>query len=94
MGFQNSSPERKPRSPRTPSFKYLTLQATADHYCVDESTIRKGVGVFGQLILVQPTPRRTLVLRSSVDKLDRALERAALAQAGVVSIEEGKRRRA
>lgn len=99
MDFQKSQPQpdtpaspRNPRRKRTPrvralSTKYMTLQQCADHYQVDESTIRKGLGVFNRLALV-PTGRRTLVLRSSVEKLDRELERDALARAGVVNIEE------
>lgn len=81
---------RRPRArrERQPSLKYMTLQQAADHFCVDESTIRKGLGVFHRLALV-PTGRRTLVLRSSVDRLDRDLERAALGgDQGVVSLEE------
>lgn len=87
--FQNEATEPdKPTSPRNPrrkrarrerqpSFKYMTLTQAADHFCVDESTIRKGLGLFKRLALV-PTGRRTLVLRSSVNRLDREFERMAL----------------
>jgi hypothetical protein len=89
---QTSKPQmpRKPRArrERKPSFRYMTLLEAADHFCVNESTIRKGIGIFSRLQLVSPTPRRTLVLRASVDKLDRDLERAALSQSGVMGFEE------
>lgn len=81
------SPRRKrQRRERKPSAKYLTLREAADHFCVDESTIRKGLSVFARLALV-PTGRRTLVLRSSVERLDRELERVALRADGVMEME-------
>jgi hypothetical protein len=85
---ETAKPRRK-RTPRLrqPSARYMTLQQAADHYCVDESTIRKGLGVFDQLALI-PTGRRTLVLRSSVERLDRELERKVLGSDQVVNIEE------
>lgn len=80
MSFQeteNRPRKRRARRERQPSTKYMTLRETGDHFCVDESTVRKGLGVFSRLLLVA-TGRRTLVLRSSVERLDRELERAAL----------------
>lgn len=82
---RNPRPKRQ-RRVRQPSAKYMTLQQSADHYQVDESTIRKGLSVFGRLRLV-PTGRRTLVLRSSVERLDRELERSALRADGVAELE-------
>ncbi|MGB7925552.1 MAG: hypothetical protein WCF57_20105 [Pyrinomonadaceae bacterium] len=81
--------QKRARRERKPSFKYMTLSECADHFCVDEKTVRTGVGIFARLQLVSPTPRRTLVLRSSVEKLDRDLERAALVT-DVASIERRK----
>lgn len=101
MNSQNSQPQpdtpaspRSPRRKRTPrvrelSAKYMTLRQAADHYCVDESTIRKGLGVFNRLALIS-TCRRTIILRSSVERLDRDLERTALGPE-VVSIDEHRK---
>jgi hypothetical protein len=91
---ETAKPKRtRARRLRQPSERYMTLQQTADHYCVDESTIRKGLGVFHQLALIS-TGRRTLVLRSSVEKLDREFERKVLGDDQVVNIEDRHRRRA
>lgn len=87
---ESTARPRKARE-RQPSARYMTLQQAADHYCVDESTIRKGLAIFSRLALI-PTGRRTLVLRSSVERLDRELERAALGDDQVVNIEEHRRR--
>jgi hypothetical protein len=83
-------PQHRKRTPRTRSLstKYMTLQQAADHYQVSESSIRKGLAVFSRLALI-PTGRRTLVLRSSVERLDRELERSALSD--VVDINEHRR---
>ncbi len=82
MEPQNQQAARKKRAPclRPPSPKYMALQECADYFRVNESTVRKGLGVFSRLTLIS-TGRRTLVLRSSVEKLDRALESAALVSA-------------
>jgi hypothetical protein len=87
---QTREPQRRKRTPRTRALspKYMTLQQAADHYQVSESSIRKGLAVFSRLALI-PTGRRTLVLRSSVERLDRELERSVLSD--VVDINEHRR---
>jgi hypothetical protein len=62
---------------RSESARWMSLQETADHYRVSEGSVRQGCGPFGQLLTVKVGKRR-LVLRSSVDALDRRLERAAV----------------
>jgi len=65
-----------------PSSKWMSLQQVADHYTVSEATIRQGLGVFAELATVKIGKRR-LVLRRSVDALDRRLERMAVSIAEV-----------
>ncbi len=59
------------------SDKYMTLRACSEHFCVDESTIRKGCGNFARLKMVKPTRGLILVLRSSIDELDKKLANEA-----------------
>lgn len=65
------------KKPRKPSAQWMSLQEVADHFCVSESTIRQGSGVWGELQRVR-AGRRVLILRKSVDALDKRLERAAV----------------
>lgn len=51
----------------------MTFQQVADHYGVDESTIRKKLGAFANLRHVPVASRRTLIPRIDVEKLDRDL---------------------
>ena len=57
----------------------MTLTEVADHYCVSPETVRRGSGVLGRLRQVQITDGRVLIPRADVDKLDRYLERIAIA---------------
>jgi len=74
-------PEKKRKTKRaltrSESTRWMSLQETADHYRVSEATIRLGLGVFAELYRVN-VGRRVLIMRSSVDALDRRLERAAV----------------
>jgi hypothetical protein len=62
---------------------YMTLKEVARHFRVDESTIRKGCGVFVLLRVtttdLEPgrTRGRKLVLRESVERVDTILEERA-----------------
>lgn len=67
-----TKPERKP------STKFMTLAQVAAHYCTSETSVRLGRSEFAQLGKCK-LGRRTLVLRSSVEELDRQLERQAKA---------------
>jgi hypothetical protein len=62
---------------RSESARWMSLQEAADFFRVSEATVRLGCGVFAELRTVKVGKRR-LVLRSSVDALDRRLERAAV----------------
>jgi len=79
-------PEKVDRSP------YLTLKETARHFRVDESTIRKGCGVFALLRLtttdLEPGRKRgrKLVMRESVERVDTILEERAAAAAGTLRL--------
>lgn len=55
---------------------YLSVAATAAHFGVSASSVYKGLGVFGDLRVVQINGRR-MVLRADVEALDRALEKQA-----------------
>lgn len=64
---------------------YMTLKEVARHFRVDESTIRKGCGIFALLRIVttdlEPGRKRgrKLVLRVSVERVDAILEDRAAA---------------
>lgn len=66
---------------------YMTLKETARHFRVDESTIRKGCGVFALLRItttdLEPGGKRgrKLVLRDSVERVDAILEERTSASA-------------
>jgi hypothetical protein len=74
-------PEKKKKTKaalsKKESARYMSLQEVADHYRISEATVRLGHKPFDQLYTVKVGKRR-LVLRSSVDALDRRLERAAV----------------
>ena len=57
----------------------MTLTEVADHFCVSRETVRRGTGALGRLRQVQITDGRVLIPRADVDKLDRYLERIAVA---------------
>jgi hypothetical protein len=61
------------------SSKWMTFKQVAQHFCVSEATVRLGRGVFGRLRRVPLSAGRVVVPRSDVDKLDRELERRAVA---------------
>lgn len=63
------------------SSKWMTFKEIAAHFRVSEATVRLGRGVFKKLRRVSLTAGRTVVLRADVEKLDREMERAALAPA-------------
>jgi hypothetical protein len=85
-------PKRQPRQ-RKPSFKWATLQEVADHFCVHETTVLRGTGVFAGLRRVSLTEGRTVVLRSDFERLDRELERQAQPlDGGVVRMDEHRKR--
>jgi hypothetical protein len=64
---------------------YMTLKEAARHFRVDESTIRKGCGVFALLRItttdLAPSRKRgrKLVMRESVERVDAILEKRAAA---------------
>jgi|GEM_PF-5822248 len=69
------------KEPAAPS-PYLTLKEVARYFRVDESTIRKGCGVFAMLQLTtteggKGRRGRTLVLRESVERVDGILRQRA-----------------
>lgn len=86
--------KEKPKRQRKPSFKWATLQEVADHFCVHETTVLRGVGVFAGLRRVALTEGRTVVLRSDFERLDRDLEREAQSLAGDVLQMDERRKRA
>ncbi len=61
------------------SSKWMTFKQVAQHFCVSEATVRLGRGVFGRLRRVPLSEKRVVVLRSDVERLDREMERAAVA---------------
>jgi hypothetical protein len=69
----------KPRRKRPLSSKWMTYQQIADHFTVSEATVRLGRGVFGRLRRVPLSEKRVVVLRSDVERLDREMERVAVA---------------
>ena len=77
---------------RLPS-KWMTFREVADFFRVSEASVRLGRGVFARLRRVPLSERRIVIPRSDVERLDRDMERAAVAP-GVVSIDEGRRRSA
>jgi hypothetical protein len=85
-------PKRKRQRERVASSKWATFRQIADEFCVEESTVRKGLGVFARLRRVPLGEKRTVVPRADVDKLHRELERAAVALSGeVVSLDERRK---
>jgi hypothetical protein len=88
----DKKPKRPPRQ-RKPSFKWATLQEVADHFCVHETTVLRGTGVFARLRRVPLTEGRTVVLRSDFERLDRELEREAQSLTGdLVQMDEHRKR--
>lgn len=80
------------RRKRQLSHKWATLQETADNFCTSTTSIRLGRGPYARLKRAS-VGGRILILRSSVDKLDRELERSAVDLTGnVTDIEEGRQR--
>ncbi|MDT5270323.1 MAG: hypothetical protein QOH49_2509 [Acidobacteriota bacterium] len=75
--MRREKPDKQDRSP------YMTLKETARHYRVDESTIRKGCGVFALLRVtttdLEPGRKRgrKLVMRESVERVDTILAERA-----------------
>jgi hypothetical protein len=57
----------------------MTFQQVADHFQVSEATVRLGRGVFARLKRVPLTPKRILIPRAEVERLDREMQRAAVA---------------
>lgn len=78
---------------RLPS-KWMTFREVADFFRVSEASVRLGRGVFGRLRRVPLSEKRIVIPRADVEKLDREMERAAVAPSPVVSIEEGRRKTA
>jgi hypothetical protein len=69
--------EGKRERPLSP--KWITFRQVADHFQVSEATVRLGRGVFATLKRVPVGDKRVLIPRAEVERLDRALERAAVA---------------
>ena len=75
------------RREKLDSSPYMTLREVAGHFRVDESTIRKGCGVFALLRVVttdlEPGRKRgrKLVMRESVECVDAILEERAASSA-------------
>lgn len=71
---------------------YMSLREVARHFRVDESTIRKGCGVFALLRVtatdLEPGRKRgrKLVLRESVERVDAILEERAAAAASPIRL--------
>jgi hypothetical protein len=68
--------EGKRERPLSP--KWMTFRQVADHFQVSEATVRLGRGVFATLKRV-PVCGRILIPRADFHRLDRKLERAAVA---------------
>lgn len=66
------------RGARKPSPRWATVAEVAELFCVSETTVLKGRGVFASLRRVSVTDNRILFLRKDVERLDRALEREAV----------------
>ena len=66
--------QERPRSPR-----WATIKEISEHFCVSEPLVREGRGVFARLRRVKLTDNRVVVLRSDFERLDREMERAAVA---------------
>jgi hypothetical protein len=81
--------DKREKSDRSP---YMTLKEAARHFRVDESTIRKGCGVFALLRLtttdLEPGRKRgrRLVMRESVERVDAILEERSAAAAGTLRL--------
>jgi hypothetical protein len=74
----NNKPSRSP---------YMSVRAVAEHYCVSVATIRQKRGAFAALKHVSTGTKekrgRTLILRSSVEELDQALQQPAQTSEGL-----------
>jgi DNA-binding transcriptional regulator YhcF (GntR family) len=57
----------------------MSIAEVATHFRVSETTVSRGLGVFGRLRRVQLTARRVVFVRTDVERLDRDMERAAVA---------------
>jgi hypothetical protein len=83
------------KQPGSVSSPYLTLREVARYFRVDESTIRKGCGVFKLLQLttteLEPGKRRgrTLVLCESVERVDDLLRKRAEGVSGSLKLVKG-----
>lgn len=64
---------------QAPSSRWMSFREVAEHFRVSETTVREGVGVFARLRRVPITPKRVVLVRSDVERLDREMERAARA---------------
>lgn len=82
--------DRRRREERPLSNRWMTYRQVADHFQVSEATVRLGRGVFARLRRVTLSQNRVAVLRSDVEKLDREMERAAVALE-VVSIDSRRK---
>jgi hypothetical protein len=82
--------DRRPREKRPLSNRWMTFQQVADHFQVSEATVRLGRGVFARLRRAPLSENRVVILRSDVEKLDREMERAAVALE-VISIESRRK---
>lgn len=82
--------DRRPRAERPLSNRWMTFRQVADHFQVSEATVRLGRGVFARLRRVSLSRNRVVVLRADVERLDREMERAAVALE-VVSIESRRK---
>lgn len=69
--------EGKRERPVSP--KWVTFQQVADHFQVSEATVRLGRGAFARLRRVPVSEGRVLVPRADFERLDRQLDRAAVA---------------
>lgn len=69
----------KGKRERPASPKWMTFREVANYFKVSEASVRLGRGVFGRLRRVQLTPKRIVLLRAEVERLDRDMERAAVA---------------
>jgi hypothetical protein len=77
---------------KTSSNKWMTYKQVAEHFHVSETTVRLGRGVFASLRRVPFAGKCIRISRAEVERLDRAMERAAVALAAdVVSIEEHRK---
>lgn len=67
------------RKAENPSTRWMSIAEVASHFRVSETTVSRGLGVFARLRRVQLTERRIIFVRTDVERLDRQMERAAVA---------------